>query len=149
VRYALEVEEGLSVDADDVASAVSGVLEDDRGWQTRADVDFVPVAMAQQADFVVTLASPGLTDRLCAPLRTNGRLSCRRDRRVVLNAWRWEHGADGYGADIGQYRTYLVNHEVGHALGHPHARCPGPGKPAPVMAQQTISLSGCVANPWP
>lgn len=151
VWYGLQIEEGLPVDAGEVAAVVSGALEDDRGWQTRDDLDFVPVAAgaAQAADFMVILASPGLTDRLCAPLRTNGRFSCGRDRRAVLNAWRWEHGAAAYGDNLGQYRTYLVNHEVGHLLGHPHRGCPGPGRPAPVMVQQTISLDGCAPNPWP
>jgi hypothetical protein len=67
----------------------------------------------------------------------------------MLNAWRWAHGAEAYGKDVSAYRQYLVNHEVGHRLGHGHVGCPARGKRAPVMMQQTKSVGSCKANPWP
>ena len=56
--------------------------------------------------------------------------------------------AEAYGADLTGYRTYVVNHEVGHSLGHGHAYCAGKGEVAPVM-QQTYGVKGCSAWPWP
>ena len=81
----------------------------------------------------MVLATPQTADRLCAPLLTRGRLSCRVGENVVLNGWRWANGAAGY-RSIDRYRAYLVNHEVGHALGYPHVSCPGTGAVAPVIA---------------
>ena len=154
VRYTVELEGGLDVSGEQLATVVGTVLTDPRGWQTKDGVRFVnvsPTAAAKGAgiDLRITLASPTTTDKLCAPLQTRGQVSCHNTGRVVLNLRRWVLGADAYGTDIAGYRTYLVNHEVGHGIGHAHAYCGGPGKVAPVMMQQTYGLKGCTAWPWP
>lgn len=155
VRYSVEMEGGLPVQGADVARTVMTVLTDPRGWQTKDGVRFVPVGPAELAqgapvDIRVTLASPTLTARLCAPLDvTQQQVSCWNGSRSVLNLTRWMLGSSTYGSDLADYRIYLVSHEVGHGLGHGHVHCPAPGRPAPVMVQQTKTLEGCTAQPWP
>lgn len=148
-RVLIEVEQGLPVDPQPFAAAVQAILYDSRGWAAGGRVAFRRVD-AEPADFEVVLASPPTTDRLCAPLETSGRYSCHQDGRVILNFWRWRHGARAYEGDLALYRTYLVNHEIGHALGHSwHRACPRPGARAPVMMQQTIGVELCRPRPWP
>lgn len=155
VRYSVEVENGLPVSAAEFAAVVHTVLTDPRGWQTKDGVRFVPVSPAELAagagvDVRVTLASPTLTARLCAPLNvTAQQVSCWNGSRAVLNLTRWMLGSTTYGTDLTRYRVYLISHEVGHGLGHGHVHCPDPGTPAPVMVQQTKTLEGCTASPWP
>lgn len=145
--YTVEVEAGLPFAVDDVANVVDATLSDRRGWSAAGSHQMRRVSA--HADLRVLLASPATTDLLCAPLDTRGRLSCRNRELVVLNAWRWANGAQGYEGQLPNYRRYVINHEVGHGLGYPHVACPGSGLPAPVMLQQTIGLDGCLPNPWP
>lgn len=154
VRYTVEIEGGLQTDAAELAENVARVLLDERSWQPVDGIRFVNVAPRQAAsgqhvDIRVTLASPKTTDRLCAPMRTLSQVSCWNGERSVLNLRRWTLGAETWGGDLAGYRTYLINHEVGHGLGHQHAECPAPGRRAPVMMQQTLGLQGCGPWAWP
>lgn len=148
MRYVVEVEPATGVAPEAFAAAVEAILSDPRSWTARGDRSLQRVGYGR-IDLRVTLASPDSVDALCWPLDTQGTQSCWNEDRAVINAFRWEHGATTYGSDLDAYRAYLVNHEVGHGLGHAHVDCPGRGEPAPVMLQQTLSLGGCVPNPWP
>lgn len=148
-RFDVRVEKGLPIDADRVARTVAATLNDRRSWRGTGRWRFQLVRAGQDADLHVYLVTPGTADRLCAPLKTRGEVSCQRGTKVVLNAKRWQRGAPGYGADVAAYRRYLVNHEFGHALGYGHLTCPRHGRLAPVMLQQTKGLQGCRPNPWP
>lgn len=145
--YRVEVEHGLPFAPAQVATFVEETLSDARGWSGTAGHRLVRVQGG--ADLRIVLASPETADELCAPLDTEGRLSCRNGSNVVINAWRWRHGAERYDNALIDYRRYVVNHETGHALGYPHANCPEANAPAPVMLQQTLGLDGCHPNPWP
>ena len=149
VTYRVEVEDTLPWSPRRFASAAVTTLTHQAGWQADGAHILQRVGPPATAQLRVLLATPGTVDALCAPLKTRGRLSCRNGNRVVINAWRWVHGAPGYDGDLVGYRRYVVNHEFGHALGMPHVTCPRRGALAPVMLQQTKGLDGCRPNPWP
>jgi hypothetical protein len=147
-RYTVEVEASTGLDPAAVAAAVETALHDDRSWarsRTLVRVDDPSLARLR-----VVVASPATVDALCARagLDTAGIYSCWNGTVAALNAWRWDTGTRGF-ASLADYRTYLVNHEVGHGLGYGHVGCPSPGALAPVMMQQTKGLGGCEANGWP
>jgi Protein of unknown function (DUF3152) len=140
------VEGRLPIGVRAFAATVAEVLQDPRGWR-RAGYEFSLVG-GPPADIEVVLASPGLTDYLCAPLLTLGRYSCAQGNRAVLNFTRWQQGIPDY-RSLERYRIYMVNHEVGHLLGRGHVYCPAPGVLAPLMMQQTKGVAPCRPNPWP
>jgi hypothetical protein len=150
-RYRIGVEDGTAQEVDAFADAIDAVLGDPRGWAAAGTLRLQRVPAGAAADFSVLLATPVTSEAICATggLQTAGFTSCRLPGRVVLNLARWLTGVQRYGAPLAEYRHYLVNHEVGHQLGHGHEACPGRGRPAPVMQQQTYGLNGCVAYGWP
>jgi hypothetical protein len=152
LRYVVEVEDGLPYNRQDFADMIRTVLNDQRSWGRGGTMSFQQVA-GGPADFTIALASPALTDLYCLESGndTEGQVSCfaRRRNTVMINALRWADGAPAYGGNLTGYRTYLINHEVGHRLGHHHVTCPGPGRLAPIMVQQTKGVGACKPNPWP
>jgi hypothetical protein len=148
LRYRVLVEKDITgITPAAFAAAVQRTLEDPRGW-SGGGRQLRRTGPGGRYDFTVYLVTPRTRDELCADV-PDGYTSCRNGDRVVLNVARWVKGVPRYGAPLAVYRQYLVNHEVGHRLGHGHERCPGRGEPAPVMQQQTLGLHGCTANAWP
>ena len=152
-RFVVEVEDGIGVDAAAFAAAVEATLSDPRSWGGGGRMSFQRVgateAAASQYEFKVSLISPGSMERYCPGVGTGGYTSCRYGERAVINLARWATAVPHYDGDVATYRHYVVNHEVGHALGNGHVDCPGAGQVAPVMLQQTLRLDGCVKNAWP
>ena len=148
-RYYVEVEAGIRIDRRWFARRVHQILADRRSWGGSRRVSFQRVGLGRTAHFRVALVTPSTTNRLCYPYITGGIYSCANGGRAVLNLMRWRRGADAYRRNLPGYRTYLVNHEVGHLLGHGHLYCPRAGVRAPVMMQQTKGVGSCRANPWP
>ena len=149
MKFQILIEGGIQgVDRSAFAKFVRETYGAPQGWTSAGEWRLRQVGPGQEADFKLTLVTPETRDILCGggPDRYT---SCRIGDRVVLNVARWAHGVPNYGASLTAYRQYMVNHETGHRLGNHHELCPGPGRPAPVMEQQTLGLHGCVANSWP
>lgn len=153
-RFTVEVEAGVAEDGPAFAAAVERILSNPHSWGSGGRMNFQRVDSGP-VDFRVSLTSSLTVRKLCGytlPFETscyNGALG-----RAVINDARWVRGAVAYGTDLDAYRTYVINHEVGHAFGHGHEACRKRGALAPVMMQQTLGLvtpgvGGCRANPWP
>jgi hypothetical protein len=151
-RFTVAVENTIGpAEGADFADEIDRTLGDPRSWIASRQVRLQRVPPNVAAEFTIYLASARTSERMCAAggLATEGYTSCRLPGRLIINDDRWRGGVRGYGAPISIYRAYAINHEVGHQLGHGHEACPGKGRPAPVMQQQTYGLRGCHANAWP
>ncbi|MEU8182502.1 DUF3152 domain-containing protein [Micromonospora sp. NPDC049044] len=157
-RYRVAVESGSNEVAADFAQAVQVALAGPGSWVDSGRLRLQQVPGDAPRDFTVYLATARTAGRMCAEggvnIRIGGRpyTSCRAPGQVIINLDRWRLSVPHFVSarvPLAVYRTYVVNHEVGHQLGHRHERCPGAGRPAPVMMQQTLFLNGCRVNPWP
>ncbi|MBW5253097.1 DUF3152 domain-containing protein [Streptomyces sp. P01-B04] len=156
-RYRIDVEYGLGLDSALFAQAVQETLNDDRSWAHDGDMTFERISTGKP-DFVITLASPGTTGEWCEKsgldtMEDNVSCDSAATERVMINAYRWAQGSSTFGPDkLFAYRQMLINHEVGHRLGHNHVSCGTKGALAPVMQQQTKSLDlngiKCLPNAW-
>ncbi|MFZ1302054.1 MAG: DUF3152 domain-containing protein [Candidatus Microsaccharimonas sp.] len=130
------------------ATLANETLNDARGW-SQLDARFVQVASG--GSFTLVLAQASLVPSY-SPTGCSADWSCSVGRNVIINDDRWVGASASWNSANGSLRDYrhmVVNHEVGHWLGHPHEYCSGAGKSAPVMQQQSMDLQGCKFNPWP
>jgi Protein of unknown function (DUF3152) len=170
IRYRVEVETGIAWGANpvwtpaDFATRVEEIVAAPRGWTasaaapvtdasvrlTRASWSFQRVA-GGAFEVRLRLATTATVERECGVngVDVTGGYSCRFGQTLMINLGRWLNGVEGYPVDIDDYRTSVINHELGHFLGFDHMTCPAPGRPAPVMQTQTIDLGGCTPNVYP
>jgi Protein of unknown function (DUF3152) len=141
IYYTTQVDPDVEYSPKKFATEVAIYLADPDGW-------------GQYYEFVPKQTSSSKLIRLSSPstLETNdckdGRLSCAtlNGSNIWLNSHRWIHGAAASKLPLERYRQYMVSHEMGHALGHDHVKCPGPNQPAPIMMQQTLGIGSCAPN---
>lgn len=144
VRYAIEIEQGTQpLDGDRaVATAMTATLSDPRGWSASGRIGLQRVD-TPDADVLIRVGSQETSRALCGftiPYDTSCFLWQPRPQ-VVLSAARWKRGARAFAGDIGQYRRYLVSHEIGHFFGNGHVPCSTSGSLARLMMQQTLTTS--------
>lgn len=173
IRYVIEVEEGVNtanIGGDDaLAAIIDATLSHPMGWTADPRFRFEHVAPDQDPTMRIQLTSVGTTHQICGnDLAMETSCYTSMGERVVINESRWVRGAAPFEGDLGSYRQYLINHEVGHGLGfYTHEPCTAEGELAPIMMQQTLSLNNselhavdshevyaddsqtCIANAWP
>jgi hypothetical protein len=173
--YTVEIEDGVDTTTfggdDGFARMVTETLANPKSWTHNPQFAFTRIDSGQP-DFRVSLSSP-MTVREGCGYEIQLEASCYNPAyadgqpRVFINEARWVRGAVPFQGDVGSYRQYLVNHEVGHAIGYQrHEPCAENGDLAPIMMQQTFSTNNndaarfdpetvkpdaktCRFNPWP
>jgi hypothetical protein len=135
----------------DFAAEVGRILADPRGWAKHGHT-FRMVSAPAAAHIRISL-TPGQDMRRMFPQDALQNLNVcdMAKRHVYVHAERWDGSLPNASRlDLPLYRAYVVNHEVGHALGaHAHrTTCTTDGR-TPVMMQQTLGTGGCTPSPWP
>lgn len=170
--YTVEVEDGVDTAGfggdESFARLVDQTLANPKSWTNDPRFAFRRIDQGEP-DFRISLTSQMSIRQACG-YDIQLEVSCYNPgiERVVLNEPRWVRGAIAFQGDIGSYRQYQINHEVGHAIGYQqHQPCETEGGLAPVMMQQTFGTSNddiarldpegvvpmdgktCRFNPWP
>ncbi len=164
--YSVEIEDGVQLPGgpEGFARTVDATLNNPKSWVGSGKYAFKRVDTGTPR-IRISLSSQHTTRSICG-FRIPFDASCWREGRTVLNAARWERGAVAFQGNVVAYQQYVVNHEVGHALGFGHKPCAENGGLAPIMMQQTWGVANdylsalgtdnvpanglvCTANPWP
>lgn len=148
VRVRIDSRGSTETEVEAFADLVEQILTDPRGWR-RAGYEFTVVDQGR-SDVTVVLASPSGVASFGFPC--SAQYSCRSGDHVIINDDRWQGATDAWNEADGllvDYRRMVLNHEMGHWLGHGHYHCDEPGEPAPLMQQQSKDLEGCEPNAWP
>jgi len=170
--YTVEIEDGVDTTGfggdESYGRMVDQTLANPKSWTNDPKVAFRRVD-AGEPDFRISLTSQMTIREGCGyEIELEGSCYNPSMDRVLLNEPRWVRGAISFQGDIGSYRQYQINHEVGHAIGYAaHQPCETEGGLAPIMMQQTfgtanndiarldpegvVPMNGltCRFNPWP
>ena len=130
---------------------IESVLQDPRSWGAKfrqvsefTDPKFIDIEIYKLPNKHISSLFPtqnhlhglSVTDSRTSPIK------------IYFSAENWADGGKSGFTSIIDYRTYVINHEFGHALGYGHAKCPKAGGPAHIMQQQTLGTGDCYPYPW-
>ncbi len=147
VTYTISTKGNVRSNLSEFSKLVNETLNDNRGW---ARMGIVFKEVKEGGSFNLVLSQAELMSSFSSGCDADW--SCRVGSSVIINDNRWSGATAAWnkaGGDIRNYRHMVINHEVGHWLGHGHLNCSGVNNPAAVMQQQSIDLQGCTFNPWP
>lgn len=144
ITYSIGTAGRTSTNVEAFASHVARTLSGLGGWSLGGSINFTRVSANASMRLLIT--DPAV---LGATPGCSSTWSCRVGTNVYINETRWTQGAPTWTLGLDAYRDYVVNHEVGHFLGLGHVACPGAGRPAPVMMQQSKGAAPCVNRVWP
>ena len=154
----IAVDPNIGYSEKNFARKVKSVLKNKHGWENVLNINFEFVKVDQKkkhprkihvrlSDNKFIYDRCDINNMSCCDMSTG---------EVWINYDRWIMGSNHSKLDIYGYRTYLVNHEVGHALGFLHQTCECTDdnvttcdQYAPVMMQQTLSIGKCKPNLYP
>ena len=141
-------------DDDDFVTAAHNIIKHPRGWESLG-YTFVLRGSSPPPPpprIRIMLTPQSVLDARFPDFRHQRLSLCNMTTRdIFINEGRWHRWYDDDKSTMAlrDYRFYVINHELGHALGFGHARCPRAGMPAPIMLQQTLGLGGCTPTRFP
>jgi hypothetical protein len=118
---------------------IVNTIDDKRGWKKLGyEFEYIPNTK-RNIDFIIYMSSNEKIIKECDLYN----LSCSvtPDNIIYLNYMNWKNNVKKTKLNTDQYRTMVVNHEVGHILGRSHYEFGKPNTKAPLMSTQT--LLGC------
>lgn len=161
VKYTCGIDVDGPITAESFAEKIKSVLDDDRGWR-KYGYEFIyePTRSSPKTLKIILVSGEKAKNKCGSRL---GGFSCYSpdENNIYINLNNWM-GGSASSLPLERYRTYAINHEVGHRLGMGHpseTNCSNSkfcnankGSPGSVMIQMTRGpewVSPCIENEWP
>ncbi|MCQ2570912.1 MAG: DUF3152 domain-containing protein [Candidatus Saccharibacteria bacterium] len=149
ITYDVSSRGEIKGDLENFRHKVAEIFVDARGW-SRAGVKFTEVEEGGRLHMV--LASPSEVKK-ASPSVCSSELSCHVNETIYINDDRWNGASEAYrglGVSVPNYQTMVVNHEVGHFLGHNHmSSCGVSSGVGSIMIDKAANLGTCLPTYWP